>query len=261
MAHKCTVILYVALLLIGWFSLTITRLQPIRADPSAHQIVVTYREQEMVYYCGPAVVQMALSCLVAELPSQVQLATEMETDPVEGVTYTDMMHYPFSSRGFPRVYENVLSLEDLKENNAAGHLAIILIYFDVDRETQHYVLVVGYNASGILVHDPWPAAWGQPEGRACGENAFVSNELLAVLWDCEPSRWGLVIPYPEEPNMLVLLWQQHWYILPLVTAAIAGIVVVIYIRRRRAARLSSGMRVPGEVQLQAYWRGMREGSG
>ena len=261
MAHKCTVILQVAFLLIGAFFPTITLLQLTRAAPSAHQIVVTYREQEMVYYCGPAVVQMALSCLTVELPSQVQLATEMETDPVEGVTYTDMMHHPFSSRGFPRVYDGTLSLEDLKENNAEGHLAIILIYFDADRESQHYVLVVGYNASGLFVHDPWPAAWGQPVGRACGENAFASDELLEVLWNCEPSQWGLVIPYPEEPNMLVLLWQQHWYILSLVTAAIAGIVVIIYIRRRRASRLSSGTRIPGEVQLEAYWLEMRESSG
>jgi hypothetical protein len=176
---------------------------------------------------------MALSYLVTDLPSQDQLAAEMQTDPAEGVTYTDMMRVPFSNRGFSGVYENVLSLDELKEHNAKGFLTIILIYFDTDHENQHYVLVVGYNASGMFVHDPWPVSWGQPEGRTGGENAFISNDVLSDLWACDPSNWGLVIPYSEESNVSLSPWQQYWYILLIVPAVITGIVVVIYIRRRR----------------------------
>lgn len=109
-------------------------MQLVQAAPPTNKISVTYRQHKTAYYCGPAVVQIALSYLVTELISQDQLATEMETDPVEGVTYTDMMHIPFTGRSFPRVYQSTLSLDDVKENNAKGYLTIILIYFDTDHE-------------------------------------------------------------------------------------------------------------------------------
>ena len=174
---------------------------------------------------------MALDYLCTTLPSQDQLAAEMQTGIVEGVTYVDMMSVPFINRNFSEVYTDTLSLDELKENNAIGYLTIILIYFDTTYEYQHYVLVVGYNTSGVFVHDPWPVAWGSPEGRMGGENAYVSNELLTELWACYPSHWGLVIPSAEALGVSQLPWQRYWPLLLIIPAALAGVIVAVYSRR------------------------------
>jgi hypothetical protein len=230
MTYKTTI--YSLLVLVQVFQIVTIGIQNAQAIPSSGYISVTYRRQETYYYCGPAVVQMALDYLGTALPSQDQLAAEMQTDIVEGVTYTDMMSVPFTNRNFSKVYAGTLDLDELKENNANGYLTIILIYFDTTHEYQHYVLVIGYNASGVFVHDPWPVAWGSPEGRTGGENAFISNELLTELWACS-SHWGLVIPHGEDSGLSQLPWQQYWPILLTIPAAVAGITVAIYTRRRK----------------------------
>ncbi len=208
------------------------RAQAAQADTSENGVSVTYRPQENTYFCGPAVVQMALSYLLHEFPSQDQLATEMETDPVEGLTYTDMMQIPFKNRGFTEVYEGVFELEDLKEASDSGFLTIILVYFSRTVEFQHYVLVVGYNDSGIHIHDPWPTTWSQPEDRRTGANAFVSNDLLTDLWDCEPSNWGLTIPYSTE-SRTTYWWQQYWYLLVAVPISAVAILAIIRIKKKQ----------------------------
>lgn len=211
-----------------------TLIHETKATPTENCIPVIYRSQETDYYCGPAVVQMALSYIAADLPSQDKLANEMETDPIEGATYTDMMCIPFENRDLREVYEETLELEDLKEANENEYLTIILIYFSTARVYQHYVLVIGYNSSGICVHDPWPLTYLQPEGRSTGANTFISNDLLADLWACDPSHWGLVIPYSTVSEKIPLWWQQYWYLLIAVPISVAAISVILFMRKKRS---------------------------
>ena len=201
---------------------------------SENVLSVTYRPQENTYFCGPAVVQMALSYLSPAFPSQDQLANEMETDPEEGVTYTDMMQIPFKNRGFARVYDGTFELKDLKEASDSGFPAIILIYFDTTGEFQHYILVIGHNNSGIHIHDPWPTTSSPPKDRRTGANAFISNELLTDLWACDPSNWGLVIPYSTGAQTTLALWQQYWYLLIIIPASAITILAVALIRRKQS---------------------------
>ncbi|MCK4436030.1 C39 family peptidase [Candidatus Bathyarchaeota archaeon] len=199
---------------------------------STNHISVIYRSQETLYYCGPAVVQMALSYLDTAVAHQDQLAGEMQTDPEEGVTCTDIMSKPFHDRGFLDVCEDTLELADLKVNTENGHLTIILIHFSTAHLYQHYVLVVGYNASGIFVHDPWLATWDQPSGRKTGADVFISTELLADLWDC-PSHWALVIPYIQGSGASSAWWPRNWLVI-VIPAATFGIIVAFFLRRGRA---------------------------
>jgi hypothetical protein len=196
---------------------------------------VSYRSQETAYYCGPAVVQMALSYVAAEVPSQDTLASEMDTDPAEGVTYTDMIRVPFEIRGFHNVYEASLDLETLREANDNAYLTIILIYFSPAHVYQHYVLVIGYNSSGIFVHDPWPLTASQPEGRSTGANAFISIDLLTDLWTCDPSHWGLVIPYSNTLDEGPPWWQRHWYLLIALPAVAVTISVIALVKKKKSA--------------------------
>jgi hypothetical protein len=176
---------------------------------------------------------MALSYVAAEVPSQDTLASEMDTDPAEGVTYTDMMRVPFATRGFSAVYEASLDLEQLQAAKDNAYLTIILIYFSPAHVYQHYVLVIGYNSSGIFVHDPWPLTASQPEGRSTGANAFISTDLLTDLWAGDPSHWGLVVPYSDTLVEDSPWWQRHWYLLILLPVAAVTISVIAFLRRKR----------------------------
>ena len=175
---------------------------------------------------------MALSYLDTSVANQGQLAEETQTDPIESVTYTDMMSKSFHDRGFSDVSEDTLELDDLKINIDDGHLTIILIHFSTAHLYQHYVLVIGYNADGIFVHDPWPTTWNQPDGRKTGADAFISTELLADLWNCDPSHWALIIPYAQGSGASSAWWPQNWLII-VIPAATFGIILAFFLRRRR----------------------------
>ncbi len=207
--------------------------QEVEANTSEKDFSVAYQSQEKTYYCGPAAVQMALNYISSELPSQDQLASEMDTDPIEGVTYTDMIAVPFSNRDFEVVYEGIFELEDLKIASNNDFLTIILIYFSSTHEYQHYILVINHNDSGIFVHDPWPTSWSQPQGRVTGQNVFISNEQLADLWACEPSNWGLAIPYSKWSSTTPTWWHQYWYVLIITPLSVTAILIIVYIKRKQ----------------------------
>ena len=220
-------------MLLSYLVISTSAPYPTKGISSSNFISVTYFAQKTRYYCGPAAVQMAFSNLLDTFPSQDELATEMETDVQAGVTYTDKMRKAFDNRGFTQVYEDELNLDELKTLNSNGYLVIILIYFDSTHNYQHYVLVIGYDSNAIYVHDPWPTSFGQPQGRTTGANVSISEELLSDLWSCQPSNWGLVIPYSPKPIVPVPWWQEHWYLLVIIPAVVGTSVLAITLARRK----------------------------
>jgi len=177
---------------------------------SSNLLDVPYNEQENYYFCGPAVVQMALGYISGEFIAQQTLAAEMNVTASEG-TKTERLSTPFTGRGYGVVSQSGMNLDRLKEENLREHVVIMTILFDdtIGIKTEfdpltgitftyfnlHYVVLTGYNSSGIFVNDPWPAAWYQPHGRETGKNAYISNEmLLGKIW------WYpfLIVPYPAS---------------------------------------------------------------
>jgi len=169
---------------------------PAYAIPSSNLLEVPYYAQEEDFFCGPASAQMGIKYVSGDVIPQRTLAAEMKTVPVNG-TYTQMMRIPFGNRGYTSVREAHTTLDELKEQNSRGYVSIILIWSDIDHKYGHYVVVIGYNVTGIFVNDPWPAHWNQPESRKTGKNAFISTSLLADLWT-KFNRWVLEIPYPPH---------------------------------------------------------------
>ncbi|UCC28534.1 MAG: C39 family peptidase [Candidatus Bathyarchaeota archaeon] len=223
-------------LIIAFSSLLILKMMPYPASgiPLSNFIPVTYHAQETSYYCGPATVQMALGYLLDTCPTQDELATEVETDAKAGVTHTEKMRKAFDNRGFTRVYERELNFNELKIISSKGYLIIILIYFDNTHEYQHYVLVIGYHTDTIYIHDPWPISSRQPEGRTSGANASLSKDLLGDLWSCQPSNWGLAIPYSEKSITRTPNWNEHWPLLvALPTAAVTAVLVIMLVRKKK----------------------------
>jgi hypothetical protein len=203
--QRITVVFILCFLFIGmgW-------VQHVDAIPTSHMLSVPYHSQINDYYCDPAVVQMALQYISGKLVSQDILAAEIGTTPDN--TPLENMTVPFYLRGFSNVQITHSNLSELKTLNANGFLSIILIYFDItdhDPDDTHFVLVVGYNESGIFVHDPWPPAWGEPDSRDSGPYAFIPNDQLNDIWSYD-QQWTLEIPYsslvmPELPESLLTL--------------------------------------------------------
>jgi hypothetical protein len=154
------------------------------------------------------------------------------------------MRKAFDSRGYTQVYNGSLSAVSLKDMNSDGFLVIILIYFDETHEYQHYVLVVGYDSYGIYVHDPWPTSWRPPEGRVTGRNVSISNEMLSDLWSCQPSSWGLVIPYVKKQASTIPWWQEYWYVLVALPAVAVAIGTLIVWARRQKVKKETNVESP-----------------
>ena len=174
------------------------------AIPSTNMIDVPYHTQEKTYYCGPASVQMVIEYLSGDIIPQQVLATEMKTDPVKRVTFANRMNLPFTNRGYQSVREHKNStIDKLREQNSRGYVSILLIWFDTNLKTGHYVVVAGYNATGIFVNDPWPSNWTQPKSRKTGNHAFIPDSVLADLWTCY-DQWVLEIPYRLRPPIELL---------------------------------------------------------
>lgn len=154
----------------------------IAASQRANSVQVTYQEQKDSFFCGQASAQMAIQMIEGRFVSQFRLQHEMNFIQGAGTRNIHMIN-PFQNRDIEVTRIGILSnLEHLRDSVDRGHYSIINIRFDESKNSGHYVLVTGYNATGFFVHDPWPEAWGEPVGRETGENAYVDAELLSELW-------------------------------------------------------------------------------
>jgi hypothetical protein len=172
-------------LIIIFLSASCISINPIPVSSIPEEIIlnVPYHQQDNNYYCGPACVEMALEYLTGDIIPQETLANQLKTDPEKLVTWTNNMPTPFINFGYPDTQENRYSdREELNTRSSEGLLSIILIWFDINHQYGHYVVVIGYNATGIFVQDPWPINWGQPQTRKTGQNAYISYTLLSDLW-------------------------------------------------------------------------------
>lgn len=208
--------------------------EQVYARPASSLLAIPYHAQVRMHYCGPASVQMTIEYVSGIRVQQDTLAVELKTDVVQGVTRRSMMSVPISSREFPLTHESYMALDDLKEQNSRGYVSILLIWFDTDHKSDHYVVMVGYNETGVIVNDPWPGSWRQPTGRRTGEHAFISNQLLADLW-ARSDRWALVIPYPSysQSHPTTLALNSFLYIALVVTVTISALVAALIYHRTR----------------------------
>jgi len=206
------------------------------AIPSSNLIDVPYHAQETNYFCGPASIQMVIEYVSGDVIPQKILAEESKTDPVKGETYSNMTRIPFDKRGYLNVYEAHTTIDGLKEQNSHGYAAIILIWSDTHHKFGHYLVVVGYNGTGIFVNDPWPQDYPEPESRQTGKIAFISNRLLADLWT-KFDQWALEVPYTAAPTVChALSWcagNLNACITIVVITALAVVIVRLLLLKKR----------------------------
>jgi hypothetical protein len=162
-----------------------------------NRIHTPYFQQRDPYYCGQASIQMILYAIEGVPVSQYSL--ERETGFIEGAgTRSIDMLRPFEKRGIQVLSCGPFSNKEyLRRGVDNGQYSIISIRFDAESSVSHYVVVVGYNASGFFLNDPWPEEWKEPVGRHSGKDVYVSNELLDSLWGYR-LNWVLSVAGPNS---------------------------------------------------------------
>jgi ABC-type bacteriocin/lantibiotic exporter with double-glycine peptidase domain len=180
-----------------WYNFIIVRGRQGALQNRSSGIEVTYLPQRTTLFCGPACVRMILYMVQGRSVSQFLLKDELYFREGLG-TRNSNMRIPFENRDIEIMDVGCHSnLKHLKNSVNNRQYSIINIKFDERTNFGHYVVVTGYNATGIFVNDPWPEKWGEHCARETGENAYISNESLKELWSYR-KFWVLTIAGPES---------------------------------------------------------------
>jgi parallel beta-helix repeat protein len=190
----------------------------IKAGNSAAYLSVPFYYQSNEYYCGPAALEMVFDYYGADIP-QAEIADAARTYPY--VTYTDELrraaHFSNLSTSFGHEMPgNItgytarkvgyaafelweLNIEDLKSLINRGAPIIVLMWWTPAKVYGHYRVVVGYNETHIIMHDPWnKVAW---EGTYGGPDTSMTYSTFLDLWEYI-DYWGLgVYPWTVELQM------------------------------------------------------------
>lgn len=146
--------------------------------------MLPYSKQETDYYCGPAVVQMALA-RIGIVFTQKQLAKELATSPEVG-TSADAIVALLRHHGLKPERRNGASLDDIRAALAEGKAAIVG-YIDKDNDP-HYALASIVTDDTITLADPaWGEAYTMPlqefESRWRDDEAAMYGERLLIVID------------------------------------------------------------------------------
>jgi len=184
---------------------------------SAAYLSVPFHYQSKSYYCGPASLEMVFDYYGEDIP-QEEIADVARTDP--SGTYTDELrraaHFSnlstslgneipdnitgYSARefGYAAFKRQELTIEDLKALIDKGDPTIVLMWWSSLKQYGHYRIVIGYNTTHVITHDPWNKGWG---GEYGGANTSMTYETFLDLWDAF-DYWGLWIrPWSIELRM------------------------------------------------------------
>jgi uncharacterized protein YvpB len=176
---------------------------------------VPFHYQSNNYYCGVAALEMVFDYYGEDIP-QTEIADVARTYPY--VTYTDELRRAahFSNRstslgnempgnitgyttrkvGYAAFESWELTLEELKSLVNKGEPMIVLMWWTQEKVYGHYRVVIGFNETHIMMHDPWNKdAWGGTYG---GANTTMTYSTFLDLWEYI-GYWGLwVHPWTVE---------------------------------------------------------------
>jgi len=182
----------------------------VEAENSDSYVSVPFHYQNNNYYCGPAALEMAFDYYGEDIP-QTEIADVARTYPY--VTFKDELrraaHFSnrSTSRGDEILDHNItgysarrfgyaafeqwgLTIDDLKSAIDKREPVIVLMWWTPSKNYGHYRVVVGYNETHLIMHDPWNKdAWG---GLYGGANTSMTKSTFLDLWEYG-GYWGLLV--------------------------------------------------------------------
>lgn len=181
-------------------------------------ISVPFHYQDNPYYCGPAALEMVFDFYGEDIP-QAEIADVARTHPNEtrtgeltraarfsNVSTSMGMEMPnnitgYTSRkvGYAAFEREGLTLDELKALVAQEQSIIVLMNWTQNETYGHFRVVIGYNETHIIMHDPWnKALWGGTYG---GADTAMTYSTFLLLWGYL-NNWGLWIhPWIVELQM------------------------------------------------------------
>lgn len=180
---------------------------------STAYVSVPFHYQRNDYYCGPAALEMVFDYYGEDIP-QPEIADVARTYPY--VTYTDELrraaHFSnlsvslgdemlsnitgYSARkvGYAAFEQWGLTIDNLKTLINERKPLIVLMWWTPSKVYGHYRVVVGYNETHVITHDPWNKdIWGGTYG---GANTSMVYSTFLDLWEYS-GNWGLIV-HPWE---------------------------------------------------------------
>jgi len=205
----------------GIYSITAQAILDGDADPTDNSATTTiivsgtllsvpYHHQITSYYCGPAALEMVFDYYGPDI-SQIEIADAART--VRGGTGSMVRPAHFSNLSTSKGDEmpgNVtgytarelgyaafhaswpFTLDELKSLIDAGYPIIVGTLFSEEEPVGHYRVVVGYNATHIILHDPWPTI---------GPMLNLTNSEFLDLWFYDGllvSPWKVSVSAPQN---------------------------------------------------------------
>jgi len=189
-----------------------------RISSSAAYVAVPFHYQLKDYYCGPAALEMVFDYYGNDI-NQIEIADVARTSL--GATYSDELiraaHFSnLSTSQGDEMFDNItgysarkvgyaafermgLTIDYLKDLINKEEPIIVLMHYSSAEVYSHYRVVVGYNDTHILMHDPWnKESWGGTYG---GANTSMSYSTFSDLW-VYSGYWGFwVRPWKVELQM------------------------------------------------------------
>lgn len=181
----------------------------VKISMASKSISVPFHYQAKNYYSGPAALQMVFD-YYGENIDQYEIADVARTFP--SVTYPDELRraghfsnistsqgeelpqsitgYSLRKLGYGAFEKTGLTLQQLRTLLADGHPIIVLTWYNLSKQQSHYRVVIGYNSTHIIVHDPWNKnTWG---GNYGGPNTALTYATFAELWEYS-NNWALFV--------------------------------------------------------------------
>jgi predicted double-glycine peptidase len=131
-------------------------------SPSTLFYGIPMHHQETDYTCGPSSALAVLAAYGINV-SEPQLAQEMHTTSANGTSWFDIARV-MVYRGFTLTAGEGVSIATVTQNLQLGRLTIVGyqawsgvpgINTTADWDDSHYSVIIGYNATGVLLMDPW----------------------------------------------------------------------------------------------------------
>jgi len=185
-------------------------------------VSVPFHYQSNGYYCGPAALEMVFDYYGEDI-AQREIADVARTDP--SGTYSDELrragHFSnlstslgnemsgsitgYSARkvGYAAFEQWGLTIGDLKSLIDEEAPLIVLMWWSSLKVYGHYRVVVGYDGTHIVMHDPWRRSWGGTYG---GANTSMTYSTFLDLWDYSGNWALLVLPWKvglEMPDTVI----------------------------------------------------------
>jgi ABC-type bacteriocin/lantibiotic exporter with double-glycine peptidase domain len=147
---------------------------------SKHQRIIAnvpFYAQE-AYQCGPASLAGVMNYWKIDVTPD-DIAKEIYSKSAKGTLNIDMVIYPQKKGLLAEQYSG--NMQDLKKNIDSGYPLIVLVDYGFWAvQTNHFMVVVGYNEDGIIVNS------GKDRGK------FISEEDFIKTWE-KTKFWTLLI--------------------------------------------------------------------